>query len=171
MPVTEPLAFFVTFRTYATWLHGDERGSVDRQHNHYQTPFVPPNAQRVENERTLAGPMFELEDRGRAVVDRTIREVCSHSRWSLAALNVRTNHVHAVVSAPVGPERVMTSMKSWSTRRLREAGLVEADRTLWARHGSTRWIWTARALERAVRYTLLEQGDGVVPDFESEAAS
>jgi hypothetical protein len=36
-----PLAYFFTFRAYGTWLHGDERGSVDRFHNQYGTPFRP----------------------------------------------------------------------------------------------------------------------------------
>lgn len=26
----QPLAYFITFRTHGTWLHGDQRGSVDR---------------------------------------------------------------------------------------------------------------------------------------------
>ena len=25
-----PLAYFISFRTFGTWLHGDRRGSVDR---------------------------------------------------------------------------------------------------------------------------------------------
>ena len=31
-----PLAYFISFRTYGTWLHGDERGSIDRFHNRYR---------------------------------------------------------------------------------------------------------------------------------------
>jgi len=38
-----PLAYFITFRTYGTWLHGDERGSIDRYHNRYKGPKVEPN--------------------------------------------------------------------------------------------------------------------------------
>ena len=36
------LAYFITFSTYGTWLHGTakEEGSVDRRHNVYGTPFV-----------------------------------------------------------------------------------------------------------------------------------
>jgi hypothetical protein len=30
-----PLAYFITFRAYGTWLHGDKRGSVDRHNNRY----------------------------------------------------------------------------------------------------------------------------------------
>jgi len=26
-------AYLITFTTYGTWVHGDERGSVDREHN------------------------------------------------------------------------------------------------------------------------------------------
>jgi len=38
-----PLAYLITFRCYGTWLHGDERGSVDRFHNQYQSPSAAPN--------------------------------------------------------------------------------------------------------------------------------
>jgi len=39
-----PLAYFLSFRSYGTWLHGDKRGSVDRFHNKYGTPRLPENA-------------------------------------------------------------------------------------------------------------------------------
>lgn len=38
-----PLAYLITFRTYGTWLHGDERGSIDRYHNTFRGPRVPEN--------------------------------------------------------------------------------------------------------------------------------
>ena len=37
------VAFLIRFRTYGTWLHGDARGSVDRLHNRYGSPKLPPN--------------------------------------------------------------------------------------------------------------------------------
>lgn len=39
-----PLAYFISIRTYGTWLHGDDRGSVDRQHNEFNTPMLPANS-------------------------------------------------------------------------------------------------------------------------------
>jgi hypothetical protein len=30
---TFPLAYLITLRTFGTWLHGDERGSVSRKRN------------------------------------------------------------------------------------------------------------------------------------------
>jgi hypothetical protein len=42
-----PLAYFISFRCYGTWLHGDERGSMNRKQNQYGTPRIPTN-QRLE---------------------------------------------------------------------------------------------------------------------------
>jgi hypothetical protein len=38
-----PLAYLITFRCYESWLHGDERGSVDRFHNQYKSPYLSGN--------------------------------------------------------------------------------------------------------------------------------
>jgi len=35
----------------------------------------------------------------RGAVESASRDVCHHKEWTLEALNVRTNHVHAVVGA------------------------------------------------------------------------
>jgi len=35
-----PLAYLITFRWYGTWLHGDERGSIDRFHNKFETSYI-----------------------------------------------------------------------------------------------------------------------------------
>jgi REP element-mobilizing transposase RayT len=95
----------------------------------------------------------------RAVVDRTIREVCEYRDWVLHALNVRSNHVHIVVSAACRPEYAMTSFKSWSTRRLREARLIAPGIKIWSRHGSTRYLWSDDALVAACLYTEEDQGE------------
>jgi len=123
----EPLAYFITMRAYGTWLHGDERGSMDPQHHAWQSPPLQRNP-RIEHERAMgmkSRPMVFDTDR-RAVIGRTITDVCAHREWQLLAVNVRTNHVHVVVAAGAPPERVMTSLKSWSTRRMVAAGLVRA---------------------------------------------
>ncbi len=40
--MSTPLAYFITFTCCGTWLHGDERGSVDREHNTPGTPVLEP---------------------------------------------------------------------------------------------------------------------------------
>jgi hypothetical protein len=50
---TQPLAYFITFRTYGSWLHGDDRGSVDRGHNEFGSPLQPPSESRRDFEQEL----------------------------------------------------------------------------------------------------------------------
>jgi hypothetical protein len=106
---SQPLAYLITIRTYGTWLHGDERGSVDRRfYNNYGTPKMAPNKRLVEAEEArLKHPPVTLNKAQRDVVEEAIREVCAHRGYQLAAVNVRTNHVHTVVAAACKPEPVM----------------------------------------------------------------
>jgi len=154
-----PLAYLVTFRCYGTWLHGDARGSVDRNHNVHDTPLVSPDRRLLARRAAMlkAEPVF-LEPAHRVVVEQTLRDVSAFHGWTLHAVNVRTNHVHAVVSAACAPERVLNAWKSWSTRRLREAGLVSSSRRMWSRHGSTRYLWSEESLNQACLY--VEEGQG-----------
>jgi hypothetical protein len=98
---TEPLAFLITFRTYGTWLHGDARGSIDRRHYHrYGTPAMPANKTVLdEEERTLKHSPVVLNRLQRSATKAAIEEVCAYRGYALYAINVRTNHVHSVVTA------------------------------------------------------------------------
>lgn len=157
-----PIAYFITFRTHGTWLHGDARGSVDREHNVPGTPLLPPDPRRQRKERELCrgGPVtFDADQR--SVVQRTILAVCAHNDWSVHELNVRSNHVHLIVSAPQRPEQVMRSLKAWCTRRLKEAASLAPSIDPWSRHGSTRHLWKAESLAAACEYAR----DGQGPDL------
>ena len=157
----QPLAYLITFRGYGTWLHGEERGSIDRRrYNRYGTPDMPPNKRILADEQAaLKSPPFILDRVRRAVVVSAIREVCEHRRYALHAVNVRTNHVHSVVSGNAKPEHIMSTFKAYATRKLREAGLIEQVTKPWGRHGSNPYIWTEEELERAIDYVINGQGD------------
>ncbi len=159
--LTQPLAFLITFRCYGTWLHGDERGSIDRRNfNRYGTPDMPGNTKLAKDEKLeLRHAAITLDKSQRVVVEDAIREVCEHRKYGLFAVNVRTNHVHSVVTASCKPEHVMDTFKAYATRRLREAGLLGHDIRPWARHGSTPYLWTEEAVERAIDYVINGQGD------------
>ena len=48
---TQALAYLITFRTYGTWLHGEDRGSIDRRnYNRYGTPAMPVNKKLLAEE-------------------------------------------------------------------------------------------------------------------------
>jgi REP element-mobilizing transposase RayT len=154
-----PLAYFLTFRTYGTWLHGDERGSVDRLSNVYNTPKLPADPRRLaRNEGRRVLEPAALDAGRRDATQAAIRETCDVRGWSLCALNVRTNHVHSVVWAPCAAERVLNAFKANATRVMRERGLWRDERSPWSRGGSTKYLWNETSLEAAIFYVLHRQG-------------
>ena len=156
---SDALAYLITFSSYGTWLHGDQRSSVDRDHNIPGTPCVDPNPRRRRYEDTmLKHPAVVLGSDRRAVVHDSIEALCEHRNWTLHALNVRSNHVHALVSAPEPPERVMNDFKSWASRGLMNAGLIRRETRTWTRHGSTRYLWKPHELRAAGDYVCEHQG-------------
>jgi REP element-mobilizing transposase RayT len=156
----EPLAFFITFRSYGTWLPGDARGWTDRPGQPLGSPLRSGHPSLLAMaQAAMAQSPFVLDSSRREVVDAAIRDVCVHRGWTLHALNVRTNHVHLVASASATPEHIMTSLKAWCTRRLREAGLAAEGIKPWSRHGSTRYLWRVDEIEAACTYVLEGQGE------------
>jgi REP element-mobilizing transposase RayT len=161
-----PLAYLISFRTYGTWLHGDKRGSIDRFHNRYGTPYMPPNAKwHSYNQQQLRTKPLILEAHHRGAVETAIRETCEIRRWSLLAFNVRTNHVHTVVASKRKSDVVLSAFKANATRQLREDGLWTHEFSPWARKGSRRNLWNERSVAQAIDYVLYGQGDDL-PDFD-----
>ena len=150
------LGYHVTFHPYGTWLPGDRRGWTARPGGSVLRDAYPP-LEAYARERLL-GPAVFFDDLQRAVITSTITAVCAHRVWLLHALVVHTDHIHVVVTADVAPEWVMNTLKSWSTRRLREAGAVGALAKIWARHGSTRYLDDERRLVAAIEYVVQQGG-------------
>ena len=162
-----PLAYLITIQCYGTWLHGDDRLTVDRHGlNIYRTPRRAANAKL---ERLMKQNMKEeailLNETQRAVVKEAIAEVCDCRGYDLRAINVRTNHAHTVVSAQSKPEPIVDAFKSYSTRKLRRAGLLGSNVRPWARGRSRRYLWKPQHVSRAIDYVLYGQGD-IIPDFD-----
>ena len=156
----EPLGYLITFACYGARLHGDDSGSVDPAHNLPCTPFVEPTPARVASEhRRMDQPPYLLDSAHRRIVLRTIREVCGYKGCRLFAAHIRVAHVHGVVEAAAAPEAIMNAWKAYASRRLNETGVDSPDRKRWARHGSTRYLWTDDDLAAAVHYVLYEQGE------------
>ena len=153
-----PLAYFITFRTYGTWLHG-ERWSVNRFHNQFDTPQLPPNKKWSEiNRSRMKGEPVRLDTRKRSIVERAICETCGIRNWDLFAINVRTNHVHVVVAAVAASSNVLNALKANATREMRADGCWNEDRSPWADKGSRRNVWNEEHIDSAIRYVLEGQG-------------
>ena len=162
-----PLAYLITFRCYGTWLHGDERGSIDRVNNIYKSPYIPASRGFAKfNQKELKGKPVSLDANQREIIEKAIREVCDFRNWTLRAISVRTNHVHAVVSIGLeNPGKALNNFKVYATRKMRENGCWKFDHSPWSNKGSKRFLWNERSIEIAVDYVINGQGNEL-PDFD-----
>jgi REP element-mobilizing transposase RayT len=155
----QPLAYFITFHTYGTWLHGQNPGSVDKYHNEVGTPFLQANEEELEAAReAMSQDVYTLDAARRQVVCDGIIDACQYRKWELLALHIRSTHVHVVVTADCEPEFVMTCCKTNASKFLNRAKYDDPSRKRWARHGSTIYLWTEADVRSRCNYTIHRQG-------------
>ena len=152
-PMPDPLAYFITWNTYGTWLPGDERSWVEYRHGwRFPNPIL-----ELESAARMTEDACRLDREQRKAVEAQIAETCNVREWKLYAVNCRTNHVHVVVAADCKPQEVRSQLKAWCTRRLKQ---LESNRgksrsvreNWWAERGSQRYINDEDSLEGAILY-------------------
>jgi REP element-mobilizing transposase RayT len=155
-----PLAYLITFTTYGIWLHGDKRGSVDKQHNQYCSDFVSPNTGLHKKEQAnLKNPPVILSKNARETILKAILQVCDTRSWIPYAVHVRSNHIHIVVSGDARPERMMRDFKAYATQAIKNCGNNKTIiKKYWTQHGSTKYLWTKEHLASATEYVKNRQG-------------
>ncbi len=153
IPRRDPVAYFLTWTTYGTWLPGDERGWVAKP-GQFRAPDL--HLQAVSRALLTEEPCV-LDSQQRSLVEKTIAQHCSLRGWRLHAVNCRTNHVHVVVTASVHPQIVRDQLKAWCTRKLKE--LQQSSNPAhpkrlkwWSQGGSNRWLNDDESLLGATQY-------------------
>ena len=96
---------------------------------------------------------------GVRAIEEAIRETCRIRKWDFWTTNVRTNHIHTVVSAQCKPEVILAAFKANATRKLREAGCWHSSRSPWVDRGSKKYLWTEADVINAVAYVDYDQGE------------
>ena len=102
--------------------------------------------------------LYLMNDSDRRVVLSTIQQVCLHRGWALLVCHVRSNHVHVVVEAEIKPETAMNTFKAYASRALRENVSDDRNPRRWARHGSTKYLFTRDEVDNAISYVADHQG-------------
>ena len=145
----DPLAFFITWTTYGSWLPGDSRGWVDKHNSQLQSPDpIKQNAARTRMKESAV----LLNSQYRKIVKNTIEQVCHFKNWKIHALCVYTNHIHIVISADnIHPKQIMQTLKAYCSRRLNES-IPSPRKHWWTRLGSTRYINTKTSLNNTIEY-------------------
>ncbi len=152
-------AYLLTFTCYGTHIPGHQ-GTIDRNHNLHGARIPDPNPKlRQYVDANLKQSPHDMDPAQRTVTLNAIVEVCHRKDWHLLAAQVRSTHVHVVVDADVAPEIVMTIFKSYASRALNARQPGQRNRIRWARHGSTRYLWSKESIDAAVVYVLDKQGE------------
>ena len=113
---------------------------------------------------------YTLDHRKAKIVLDALRHVSSKRGWHLLAAHIRTTHVHAVIQADRQPEFVMTALKGAASVLLDEDPDERRGRRRWARHGSTRYLFTGDAIVSAIRYVIDGQGEPMALYEQDECA-
>lgn len=150
------IAFFYTWTTYGTWLPGDQRGWFRRGRG----PQSPNPILQLEAALRMSESAITLDLEQRRLVEETVAAHCAIRKWVLHAVNCRSNHAHAIVTAPNRAIEVpREQFKAWCTRKLKErersligdsSGALRAN--WWTERGWDEYLDDDRALEDAYMY-------------------
>jgi REP element-mobilizing transposase RayT len=149
----DPIAFFLTWTTYGSWLPGDPRGWTDSRGRQR----APEDRLRGSVARRLQASGITLSNPERRSVEVSIAAVCRLRGWCLHAVNCRTQHVHVVVTVGnLAPAQVMQQLKAWASRALDAPQAEDRERPRqqrrWTRGGSMRLIRAETDLDAVVKY-------------------
>ena len=150
----------LTFSTYGTRLHGRDNGSVDRNHNQYNTPFLEPDGLRrnIEQKNMKYSAVILGRNERQIVLDAAC-DVCKYKNWGLFAAHIRTEHVHLVLNCSCPPHWAVKTIKAWATKSLRAKLPELTNQKIWTRNASTKYIWKSEDIRTAIAYVIARQGE------------
>ena len=149
---------FLSFNTYGTWLRGDSRGWRPRSGSSVRsgrsgTPV--PGLENADRQRLRFAPYY-MGQQARAEVMAGLQRLCSRQGWRILAIAVLSSHVHILVSVPVDQDarQALSAAKAMGTRVLRDSGLVNRGRPVWAGRVDVRAIDGEEAICATTAYVL-----------------
>ena len=149
MDEEDPLAYFITWTVYGTFLQGDSRWwRAKRKGSQQPEPLLEQwHRDRLKHDVVL------LTEQHRGAVAHEIARLSEYRDWKLWSANPRTNHVHVVVSAPEhSGKQVRDQMKANCTRVLRDLDAQFVDRPIWTTGGDWKCINCEDDLGQAIVY-------------------
>ena len=144
--------FHVVITTYGSRLQGSERGS----HRHGTGAVIPSEGLELFHRRLMKEPEVAFHNESvRDAVHNSIMSACAQRDWIVSALNVRTNHVHILLTVfeqedvsdavCVIKSAVVAALQIYPEFR---------DRRIWTEGASVNWIRSARYFQYAYRYVM-----------------
>ena len=147
----------LTFGTYGTRLHGDDRPTVDRERNQRGQAFVESDPGRVAAARSrMRGDPVYLAATQRAVVEAVVPDICARGGWTyrLCAAPDDEDHVHVLLDArpEIDPDAILKWLKRWLGEELTKRWGEPIGGTWWAKSGSKRPVKSDEYLHNVFDY-------------------
>lgn len=147
------LAYHITWGTYGTRLHGDPRGTVDREHNQFGTPVLGFDEHRWEREKmNLKFPPIRLTREQMIFIENAIPNLCERGYWKYHTCAAGPDHVHTVLTSEHPPATIRRLIKRWLGQELSQQWTIPKGATWWAECGSIRWIGDDAYFANATAY-------------------
>lgn len=150
---SKPIAYHITWGTYGTRLHGDPRGTVDRDHNQFGEPIIDYDQHRwaLESFGMKFDPVrFDPEQM--IAVEVIVPPVCERGGWILHACACGPDHVHVLLNANADPKDVRRMMKRWVGQELSKQFHRTPGASWWAECGSTKHVFDKDYFHAALDY-------------------
>jgi REP element-mobilizing transposase RayT len=152
------LAYHITWGTYGTRLHGDPRGTIDRQHNEIGTPVLGFDEHRWEREKeNLKFPPVVLTREQMRFVEELVPVICKRGYWKYHTCAAGPDHVHVVLTSEHDPETIRRLLKRWLSQEMSKQYPLPPGAVWWAECGSIRWIDCDRYFNNATDYVTRQR--------------
>ena len=146
---SSPIAYFITFTTRGTRLHGCEKGSVDRNGRYID---VFPEWEETERDNMKFSPILFTKPQ-REIVHDAISKYCIKRSWKLYILAVQSNHIHILLTADnTDPDSVATSLKSAASLELHKQRQFPDGIQIWTRFARTRYVFNDEEFQSVFDY-------------------
>lgn len=150
----------ITFGTYGTRLHGDDRPTVDRQHNQRHQSFIDVQPSlKLKNQNDMRAEPVILSIDKQLFVQQIALKICQRGQWHLHIIAAAGNHVHTLLDAQSSapPKDIRKWFKRWLGDALTDQFGKPAGDTWWAEGGSTKPVKDQAYFDNVYRYILRQK--------------
>lgn len=153
-----PIAYHITFGTYGTRLHGDERGTIDIKRNKPGDPIIGQNEhwQQYENQILNHKPVTFNEEQ-RHFIQKSLPQICERGEWTHHCSACQDNHIHIMLSTSSDEKMVRKWLKRWLGELLSNKHPLPSQQSWWAEGGSIKWIWDDFYLDAVYQYVIKQR--------------
>ncbi len=161
--------WFLTWRTYGTWLPGSRDGFVDPIlaadgnrviHNIPGTPVDADNPALENYAKTImkGKPVYLNEEQAKALLEQC-QETARFRHWHLVAVAILINHIHLIVGVDGDPDPadLLRDFKAYGSRRLNRQWPKPADGSWWAESGSRRRLKLDENVVAVTEYVMKQE--------------